>query len=57
MLDLLAAREPALRHIITGNADGNEHMVAINDALGFEPLDRWTSWEMDAAAVMLRDCA
>lgn len=58
MLDLLAAREPRLRHIITGNADGNEHMVAINDALGFEPLDRWTSWEMDAAAaVMLRDCA
>lgn len=58
MLDLLAAREPALRHIITGNADGNEHMVAINDALGFVPLDRWTSWEMDAAAaVMLPDCA
>jgi GNAT superfamily N-acetyltransferase len=58
MLDLLAAREPALRHVITGNADGNEHMVAINDALGFVPLDRWTSWEMDAAAaVMLRDCA
>jgi GNAT superfamily N-acetyltransferase len=58
MLDLLAAREPRLRHIITGNADGNEHMVAINDALGFSELDRWTSWEMDAAAaVMLRDCA
>ncbi|HEY7429388.1 MAG TPA: GNAT family N-acetyltransferase [Streptosporangiaceae bacterium] len=58
MLDLLAAREPQLRHIITGNADSNEHMVAINEALGFEPLDRWTSWEMDAAAaVMLRDCA
>lgn len=58
MLDLLAAREPRLRHIITGNADGNEHMVAINAALGFEELDRWTSWEMDAAAaVMLRDCA
>jgi GNAT superfamily N-acetyltransferase len=58
MLDLLAAREPALRHIITGNADGNARMVAINDALGFVPLDRWTSWEMDAAAaVMLADCA
>jgi GNAT superfamily N-acetyltransferase len=58
MLDLLAAREPRLRQIITGNADGNERMIAINDALGFTLLDRWTSWEMDAAAaVMLRACA
>jgi RimJ/RimL family protein N-acetyltransferase len=45
MLDLLAEQEPGLRQIVTGNADGNEHMIAINDQLGFEitSVDRaWT---------------
>ena len=51
MLDLLAAEEPQLTRIITGNADGNEHMIAINDQLGFEVLDRWPSWELDVADV------
>jgi len=51
MLDLLAAEEPRLTRIITGNADGNEHMIAINDRLGFEVLDRWPSWELDVADV------
>ncbi len=51
MLDLLAAEEPQLTRIITGNADGNEHMIAINDRLGFEVLDRWLTWELDVADV------
>jgi GNAT superfamily N-acetyltransferase len=51
MLDLLAVREPQLTRIITGNADGNEHMIAINDQLGFTVLDRWPSWELDVADV------
>ena len=46
MLDLLAAREPQLAAIITGNADGNKHMIAINEQLGFTELDRWRSWEL-----------
>jgi GNAT superfamily N-acetyltransferase len=58
MLDLLAKREPLLRRIVTGNAAGNEHMIAINDQLGFEVLDHWSSWEMDvASAITLRACA
>lgn len=52
MLDLLAEAEPRLRRIITGNAGANEHMIAINDSLGFEPLDRWASWEMSVAAAV-----
>jgi GNAT superfamily N-acetyltransferase len=51
MLDLLAVEEPQLTQILTGNADGNEHMIAINDQLGFRVLDRWPSWELDVADV------
>ncbi|MGP8002108.1 MAG: N-acetyltransferase family protein [Streptosporangiaceae bacterium] len=47
MLELLAQREPQLTQIITGNADANEHMIAINAELGFEVLDHWQSWELD----------
>jgi GNAT superfamily N-acetyltransferase len=49
MLDLLAKAEPQVRCILTGNADGNEHMIAINADLGFEVLDSWSSWELDVA--------
>jgi GNAT superfamily N-acetyltransferase len=52
MLDLLADREPQLRRVITGNADGNSHMIAINEALGFRFLDRQTSWQLDVADVL-----
>ncbi len=51
MLDLLAAREPQVTRIITGNADGNQHMIAINERLGFRVLGRWPSWELDVADV------
>jgi GNAT superfamily N-acetyltransferase len=47
MLELLPEREPQLTQIITGNAGVNEHMIAINDELGFEVLDHWQSWELD----------
>jgi GNAT superfamily N-acetyltransferase len=50
MLDLLRRREPQLARIITGNADGNQHMIAINTALGFTILDRWPAWQLDLAA-------
>jgi GNAT superfamily N-acetyltransferase len=32
---------PRLHHIDTWNAASNTHMVAINEALGFAPVDRW----------------
>jgi GNAT superfamily N-acetyltransferase len=51
MLDLLAEREPQVTRIVTGNADGNQHMIAINEQLAFRVLSRWPSWELDAADV------
>ncbi|HVB43838.1 MAG TPA: GNAT family N-acetyltransferase [Streptosporangiaceae bacterium] len=51
MLDLLAEREPRLTRILTGNGDDNKHMISINVAIGFELLDRWLSWEVDAGQV------
>jgi GNAT superfamily N-acetyltransferase/RimJ/RimL family protein N-acetyltransferase len=54
MLDLLAEHEPQLTRIITGNADQNQHMIAINEALGFAAFDRWPSWEIGVAQVLAR---
>lgn len=52
MLELITEREPGVRQVITGNADSNQHMIAINTALGFRPLERWRSWELPAAAAL-----
>ena len=38
MLDWLAEAEPQLERIVTGNAAVNQHMIAINDQLGYELL-------------------
>ncbi len=52
MLELLAEREPQLTRIITGNADENRHMIAINAELGFAVLDRWPSWQAEVAQAL-----
>jgi RimJ/RimL family protein N-acetyltransferase len=52
MLELLADREPQLTRIITGNADANEHMIAINSDLGFGVLDEWPCFEIGIAQVL-----
>jgi GNAT superfamily N-acetyltransferase len=49
MLDLLAEREPQVTSILTHNAGGNEHMIAINTELGFEVLERQLSWILEVA--------
>jgi len=51
MLDRLALQEPQLTRIMTGNAAGNHHMIAINEQLGFRVLDRWPCWELGVADV------
>ena len=50
MLELLAGREPQLTRIITGNADVNQYMIAVNDALGYTVLDQWPFWQLDIGA-------
>ncbi|WP_188196503.1 GNAT family N-acetyltransferase [Nonomuraea sp. SYSU D8015] len=42
----LREREPHLERIITWNATSNAHMLAINEALGFELLDEWYEWQL-----------
>jgi GNAT superfamily N-acetyltransferase len=46
-LDLLLATDPQARWVFTGNANANEHMIAINAQLGFEPADIYRDWELD----------
>jgi GNAT superfamily N-acetyltransferase len=36
---------PGLRMIDTWNAASNSHMIAINEALGFRPVDAWSKWQ------------
>ena len=50
MLDWLTRDAPQVRRIYTGNAGVNEHMIAINERLGFAVSDVYRSWELDLAA-------
>jgi len=38
MLEWLAEAEPRLERIVTGNAAANDHMISINEELGYELL-------------------
>ncbi|WP_345558806.1 GNAT family N-acetyltransferase [Nonomuraea rosea] len=40
-------REPHLERVITWNATSNTHMLAINEAMGFELFDEWNQWRLD----------
>jgi GNAT superfamily N-acetyltransferase len=47
MLELLARDEPQLEQIQTGNAAANDHMIAVNQQLGYEILEPgWRSYEI-----------
>jgi GNAT superfamily N-acetyltransferase len=35
---------PEARRVVAWNAESNTHMVAINDALGFQPVERLAEW-------------
>lgn len=39
------AAEPDLRVIDTWNAASNQHMITINEAMGFRPVDSWMNWQ------------
>ncbi len=49
MLDLLASQAPQVDRISTGNAGSNQHMIAINEQLGFVVADTYRSWELKLA--------
>jgi RimJ/RimL family protein N-acetyltransferase len=37
---VLQANEPELRKVVTYNAEVNEHMIRVNELLGFRPTAR-----------------
>jgi RimJ/RimL family protein N-acetyltransferase len=52
MLELLAAAEPELERIATGNAAENAHMIAVNEQLGYELLPPgWNFYEIPVSAI------
>jgi GNAT superfamily N-acetyltransferase len=38
--------EPAVRVIDTWNAAVNDHMISINEAMGFRAVDAWQNWQL-----------
>lgn len=50
MLELLTADRPDVCRIVTGNAGANQHMIAINEQLGFEVASVHRRWDLDLAA-------
>jgi len=52
MMELLATTEPQLERIATWNAQANEHMIAINEAMGYTVFGQPSTWSrLDVAAV------
>jgi GNAT superfamily N-acetyltransferase len=50
MLELLASAEPQVEWIATGNAATNEHMIAVNEQLGYKVVEPgWRFYEMSVA--------
>lgn len=45
--DLLVGSSPDTRWVNTWNAEVNRHMIAINERLGFRPVEYWTEWQLD----------
>lgn len=48
----LVAEYPEITRIRTGNASSNEHMLAINEAMGFRPHHHTVVWQMATARVL-----
>jgi RimJ/RimL family protein N-acetyltransferase len=47
MLDWLRAEWPAVQEIETDNAEDNDHMLAVNERLGFRPLRKTRQYQYD----------
>lgn len=47
MMFWVAAAEPQVRWVDTGNAESNRHMIAINEALGYKIMDRGLAWQRE----------
>ena len=53
MLELLAEAEPELKYIVTGNAAANQHMIAVNEQLGYEVVEPgWRFYELPVTDIL-----
>ena len=53
MLEWLAAAEPGMERIATGNAAANGHMIAVNETLGYEVMKPgYRFYEMPVATAL-----
>jgi len=53
MLEWLATAEPQLERITTWNAEDNQYMIAVNEALGYTIFGRpATAWRLDVTAAL-----
>ena len=53
MLEWLASDEPGVERVATGNAATNEHMIAVNETLGYEVVKPgYRFYEMPVAAML-----
>ena len=53
MVEWLRAAEPAVERIHTWNAESNQHMIAVNEALGYTILGELADWwRLDVSAVL-----
>jgi len=46
-LTYLRASRPEVRTLNTWNAAINDHMVGINEAIGFRAVERWREWQLE----------
>ncbi len=44
------AHEPELARVDTWNAAVNDHMISINEAIGYRPVDAWVNWQRELDA-------
>lgn len=49
-LELLRTGRPHVRTLNTWNAAVNDHMVAINEAIGFRAVERWREWQLELSS-------
>jgi hypothetical protein len=46
-LEFLRTNRPLVESVNTWNAAVNDHMVGINEAMGFRPVERWREWQLE----------
>jgi GNAT superfamily N-acetyltransferase len=49
-LAYLRTSRPRVRTLNTWNAAINDHMVGINEAIGFRPVERWREWQLELSS-------